>query len=136
MLEDEGKKIRYTFPKKERLSSKKEIRELFENGSSFYLPPFKVIFQPYTPTSDTSGFYHKVLFSIPKRNFKKAVTRNKIKRRLKEAYRLNKHQLLKPNFVGLPLLIAYIYIGKKVDSYEMIEEKLKASLTRLKKSRL
>ena len=134
MLEDEGKKIRYTFPKKERLSSKKEIRELFEDGSSFYLYPFKVIFRPYNPES--SGLYHKVLFSIPKRNFKKAVTRNKIKRRLKEAYRLNKHQLLKPDFVGHPLLIAYIYVGKKVYSYKIIEEKLIASLNRLKKSRL
>ena len=118
MLDDEGKKISYTFPKKERLSSKKEIGELFENGSSFYLYPFKVLFHPYTP--DESRFYHKVLFSIPKRNFKKAVTRNKIKR----------------NFVGRPLLIAYIYIGKEVYSYKTIEEKLIASLNRLKKNRL
>lgn len=133
MLDDEGKKISHTFPKKERLSSKKEIRELFKHGSSFYLYPFKVIFLHFTP--EDAGYYHKVLFSVPKRNFKKAVTRNKIKRRLKEAYRLNKHLLLKPDFVGLPLLIAYIYVGKQVYDYKIIEDKLIASLIRLKKSR-
>ena len=124
--------MRHTFPKKERLNNKKEIKELFENGSSFYLYPFKVLFHPYTPEGDEP--YHKVLFSIPKKRFKKAVTRNKIRRRLKEAYRLNKHSLLKPNFMGGPWLIAYIYVGKKVYSYKMVESKLIASLNRLKES--
>lgn len=130
MSDYEGKKTRYAFPKKERLSSKKEIKELFDNGSSFYLHPFKVIF--LASQSDEVDIHHKVLFSVPKRNFKKAVTRNKIKRRLKEAYRLNKHLLLKPEFVGLQLLIAYIYVGRKVYSYKMMQDKLIASFDRLK----
>lgn len=134
MLMDEGQKIRNTFSKKERISSKKEIKELFGDGSSFYLYPFKVLYLPY---QDQSGpDVNKILISVPKRNFKKAVTRNKIKRRIKEAYRLNKQLLLKPNKVDLPLLIAYIYIGKDVHGFDFVEEKLIASLHRLKGKRL
>jgi ribonuclease P protein component len=130
MAESEGKQIRYTFSKKERLSSKILIRELFTKGSSFYLYPFKVVYLPLTDNSVTS-VTHQVLFTVPKRRFKKAVVRNFIRRRMREAYRLNKSDLYL-HFPATPLLLAFIYTGKENPSFEEINTKLKASLKRLK----
>jgi len=115
-----------TFGKSERLCSKKLIKELFNRGSSFYTHPFKVIF---LPNPDQEVVQHQLLISVPKRNFKKAVDRNKIKRRIKEAYRLNKKHF--PVDANNPLMIAYIYTAKESLKYELIQEKLKNSLLRL-----
>lgn len=115
-----------TFGKPERLCSKKQIKELFNRGSSFYVYPFKVI---YLPNSDQSNTNSQILISVPKRNFKKAVDRNKIKRRVKEAYRLNKQHFT--SIAENPLLIAYIYTAKESLDYQRIQEKLKDTLQRL-----
>lgn len=113
-----------TFSKLERLTSKTLIQELFSNGSSFYLFPFKVMYIKADPDQPS----HQVLFSIPKRNFKRAVDRNRIKRQLKEAYRLNKSII-----ANLPdkLCIGYIYTFKEKLPYANLEKKLSESLIRL-----
>ncbi|MDN5205083.1 ribonuclease P protein component [Fulvivirgaceae bacterium BMA10] len=129
MNDNARKKAQYTFSKNERLNSKKLIQELFTKGSSFCLYPIKIIY--LHQASDAEGS-NKVLFTVSKKRFKKAVDRNKIKRRLREAYRLNKYQLLDPDLSGDPLLIAYIYIGRDILSFKEIESKLKDSLLRLK----
>jgi ribonuclease P protein component len=74
---------------------------------------------------------NQVLISTPKFFFKKSVDRNKLKRRIKEAYRLHK-QVLENKQARFYLLIGYIYIGKEISSYQSIEEKLKQSLLRLR----
>lgn len=117
--------VNYTFKKAERLSSKKDIQELFDNGSSFYLHPFKII---TLPTSHS--ILHQVLFSVPKRNFKRAVDRNRIKRKMREAYRLHKHLISTEPQV---LHIAYIYTSKQLLDYASIENPLKQSLIRINK---
>lgn len=114
----------YKFRKEERLSSKKIIQELFDNGSSFYLYPFKVV---YTIQPDKS-LPNQVLFSVPKRNFKKAVDRNRIKRQLREAYRLNK-SLLQDSEVKF--CIGYIYTSKEKIPSKKVVEQLRESLVRL-----
>ncbi len=124
----------YTFPKKERLSSKKVIQELFQKGSSFTLYPFKIIYL----FSDTPvEAYPQVLFTVPKRSFKKAHDRNQIRRRCKEAYRLNKHLLYtNSTSASTPLYItaiAFIYTGKEIFLYWPIEKKLSSALQRLAK---
>lgn len=95
-----------TFGKAERLHSKKLIQELFSKGSSFYLHPFKILIIP-NPVSEKGG--HQILVSVSKRNFKKAIDRNTIKRRIKEAYRLQKGDLN----VSAPLLVAFLYMAKE-----------------------
>ena len=118
--------MKNTFKKVERLKKKKDIQELFNRGSSFYLYPFKILFIQENTLVD-EGACHQILISVPKRKFKKAVDRNKLKRRIREAYRLNKRFL---DFPG-KLLIAYIYTAKDILPYQEIESKLVLSLKRL-----
>ena len=78
-----------TLPKSERLSSRKSIETLFASGhQSFSAYPLRAVFLP----TEESGVC--VLFSVSKRHFKRAVRRNRIKRQLREAYRLNKQMLV------------------------------------------
>jgi len=114
---------RYTFGKNERLSKEKHIQELFDKGSSFYSFPFKVFFMPHP---DPAPSTHQVLVSVSKRNFKRAVDRNLIKRRIREAYRLNKERFPAQN----KLLIAYIYSVKDILPSAQIQERLVKTIKR------
>lgn len=80
-----------TLGKHERLKSRKLINELFENGNSFHHFPFKIVYKSIT--NDKESFPVKFAVSVSKRNFKLAVDRNRIKRKIREAYRLNKLSL-------------------------------------------
>jgi ribonuclease P protein component len=112
-----------TFKKDEKLTSEKWIKELFAKGSSFYLHPFKVITLPHP----IEPFPHQVLISVPARTFKRAVDRNLLKRRIREAHRLNKHILT----TNQKWLIAYIYTAKEILPSAVIHEKLPLALTRI-----
>jgi ribonuclease P protein component len=112
-----------TFPKQEKLKSKKIIKDLFEKGSSFYLYPFKVYFIKNSEADTTAA--PQLLFSVSKRNFKRAVKRNRIKRLLREAYRINKPALLNkipPAF--FPLAIGIMYVSKEELPFDIIQNKL------------
>jgi ribonuclease P protein component len=115
---------KFTFKKEERLSREKTIQELFEKGSSFYLYPFKVYFMQ-NPNPDSAT--HQVLISVSKKNFKRAVDRNSIKRRIREAYRRNKNLLPGQN----KLAIAYIYSVKEILPTAQIQERLVKTFKRL-----
>ncbi|NNF21326.1 MAG: ribonuclease P protein component [Saprospiraceae bacterium] len=119
--------MRFTFNKSARLSSRKDIKELFEKGSSFFLFPFKVL---YLEDPQQSSSTHQVLISVPKKNHKSAVKRNRIKRLIREAYRLNQHIISEVS--EKKLLIAYIYVSGDVLPYKEVETKLKKVLIRLK----
>jgi ribonuclease P protein component len=118
--------VRHTFHKAERLHSKKLIRLLFEKGIIQKLYPLLFMYLPY-PEGDT----HQVLFSVPRKNFKKAVDRNRIRRQMREAYRINKHIITSNEEVSIPFLIGYVYIGKLKLPYQKVEEKILISLHRL-----
>jgi ribonuclease P protein component len=115
-----------TFSKDERLSSKKVIQELFKEGSNFFIHPFRVFYLP----SPAATCKDQVLFSVPRRNFKRAVDRNLIKRRLREAYRVNK-AMLDQNENSLQFYIAFVYIAKNVLTFDEVNGKLKDALLRL-----
>lgn len=113
-----------TLGKAERLHSKKLIQELFTKGSSFYLHPFKVLVL-VNPLPNAAS--HQILVSVSKRNFKRAKDRNTVKRRVKEAYRLQK-----ANFKSSPsLLIAFIYIAKEVLPSSTIHPALNQALKKV-----
>jgi len=118
------------FPKEERLSSKKLIEELFEKGSSSYLHPFRLIFIGKLSPEQR---FPQLLISVPKRNFKKAVDRNRIRRQIREAYRINKNTLFSeigPEFA--PSHMAILYTAKEKITFKKLEEKLILILKRLK----
>jgi ribonuclease P protein component len=119
---------KFTFKKEERLNREKWIQELFEKGSSFILYPFRIV---YLPHPDPLYPAHQVLISVSTRNFKKSVDRNTIKRRIREAYRLNKLKILSPG----KWLIAYIYIAKEMFPSEMIHQKLALTFERIQRNK-
>ena len=113
----------FTFPAKERLKSSKAISLLFENGNAVYSSPIKAIWIFVTEKSDSPV---KVTFSVAKKNFKRAVDRNTLKRRMREAYRLNKNTLQKilPVNDTLSLQIIFIYTEKEIVSYAKVEKSI------------
>jgi ribonuclease P protein component len=114
-----------SFPKTQRLTSKKLIEQIFEQGKSFNISPFRVI---VLQNPDQQTHSHQALFSVPARNFKRAVDRNILKRRMREAYRLNK-SLLPPD---PKWLLAYIYTAREIHPFKLIEQKMVEALQRLK----
>jgi ribonuclease P protein component len=117
--------MNYQLPKNERLHAEKSIKELFHEGSSFFLFPFKVQF--FVKKEVPLGT-QKVLFSVSKRKFKKAVDRNFVKRRIKEAYRLNKHLITFPN---IELNIGFIYVAGNLMEFSEIQPKIVLCLKKL-----
>ena len=118
----------YSFSKEEHLCRKKLIQELFGQGSSFGLYPLRFIWRPAeAPTSAPP----QVLISVSKRTFKRAVDRNRLKRLMREAYRLNKHRLMEAPEGHPVALLGLIYTGKEEKPFAVVEKKLISGLERL-----
>lgn len=117
----------FTFKKEERLCSKKQFDKLFAEGTSFLAYPVKVIF---VETENSGRYSAQAAFAVSKKLFKRAVKRNLLKRRMREAYRLNK-----PNFYlrcgNKKLAVIFIYVGKEILSYQRIESAMKKALNRI-----
>lgn len=122
-------KKRFTFTKEERLCSKKTIDKLFADGESFLAYPFKVVFlrNPISLKSPVQAG-----FSVGKRNFKRAVQRNRIKRLMRESYRLNKPELYK-KINSNRLAVFFIFIGKSIPKYPEVEKGMKNAIKKLVK---
>ena len=105
------------FKKDERLCSRKLIETLFSSGKSLSAFPFRVQYL-YVPRSGET--VSQVMFPVPKKRFKRAVKRNLIRRRAKEAFRLNKHLLYADIPEGYTLIAAFIYVDAAIQPYDSI----------------
>jgi ribonuclease P protein component len=117
-----------TFPRKEKLKSKKLIDQLFIEGQGVSSYPIKLL---YLKTELPFDVAIQTGVTVPKKNFKSAVKRNRIKRLLRESYRLNKDQIFNNSEGGFAFL--FIYLGKKMPEYQEIDENIKTVLHKFKK---
>jgi len=122
--------IKNTFKKEERLCSKRSIDSLFHNGSSFVVYPFRVVF---LKTELTLAFPVQIILSVPKRRFKHAVSRNRIKRKMRECYRLQKSTALLPTISKNPinLLLAIQYVAKEELASQVMFSKMQVALAKI-----
>jgi ribonuclease P protein component len=121
---------KFTLKAEERLKSKKDIENLFEVGRSYFKFPFKLIFIKQENTDGNVPI--KFSISVPKKKIKTAVDRNLIKRRTREAYRLNKHNL-QENLIqhGYKVSLMFIYLENDVKKFAVIEKSIKKHLDEL-----
>lgn len=120
----------YTFKKEERLCNKSLIDGLYHRGSSFLCYPYKVSFLVSETQLPAPA---QVVFPVARKRFKKAVDRNLIRRRTREAYRLHKEAQLYA-FLGernIQLILSLSYVGKEILPYKQIEKKLVKTLAQL-----
>ncbi len=101
---------RYTLQAIERLKLRKQIETLFQTGEAFSVFPLRIVYK-MLPLADASASPVQVGFSIPKKRIRKAVGRNRVRRLLKEAWRLQKHPLYQAIPEGLQLHCFLIYTG-------------------------
>ena len=117
-----------TFPKTERLCGKNAIERLYAEGETLLFYPVRIVFC----TAPKEEVPARCLISAPKKKFKHATDRNRIKRQIREAYRLNKHamyRLLEGKDYQLHLAITYI--GSKIEPTGFVAKKIKAALDKL-----
>lgn len=117
--------VNHKFPRTEKLKSSKTIEQLFSDGQNHFKYPIKVFYLPQ-PLAESN----QAAFAVPKRNFKLAVDRNRIKRQLREAYRLNKHLLEENSNKKYAML--FLFLGKEKPQYDQL---VKAMVSVLKKLR-
>jgi ribonuclease P protein component len=111
--------MKFTLGKQERLKSRKLIGRLYEEGSSVKAFPLRMM---YLQTEHTSDFPSQVGVSVGKRNYKRAPDRNRLKRLMRETYRLQK-EIVYDN-LDKPYVFMISYIGKEEKTYEEIFSKM------------
>ena len=121
----------FKFPVKERIKSKKVIATLFKEGKSQFVFPFKLFYlvkSTVNPDEDTIQF----AVSIPKKKIKSAVKRNLLKRRTREAYRLNKHFLnIEKPLENHKVYLMFVYVDSEVKKFDIIEKSIIKHLKKL-----
>jgi ribonuclease P protein component len=107
----------FSYPKNEKLKSRKTIDLLFTEGKSVSKYPLRLVYTPLKESDEKLKFG----VSVSKKHFKKAVDRNYFKRLLRECYRLNKNLII--DKIEQPVAIMFFYQTKERLSYQEINEK-------------
>lgn len=120
---------RATFKKAERLKSRKLIELIFTEGDSFVQFPVRFV---YGLAALPSSVPMQTAVSVSKKQFKTAVSRNRIKRLLRESFRIQKHSLYHAlQSQNKQLVLMILYVGKKEPEFHELKEIIKVSLERL-----
>ena len=114
----------YTFSKREKLCKRTHIQQLFAEADSLSSYPLRLLYAPI-PALEAP---YQLLISVPKRQFKRAVHRNRLKRLIREGYRLQKHMLPQ---LKQPYALALIYIGREELLYQTIYQSVGELMRRL-----
>ena len=122
----------YTLPRSERLRSLKAIRRMFGEGRGGFVYPYRYIWIADKQEGASEGRGIEVMFSVPKKFHKRANKRNLLKRRTREAYRLNREELCERiSQAGVEVNLAFIYSTKEVHSYKTIENAVQKILAQV-----
>lgn len=119
---------KYTFSKKERLCSRKVISELFEKGNSFYSEPFRLL---WLESDKVLPCPAQTAISVGKKAFAGAVERNRLKRLIREAWRLNKDKLyMQLEKLNMQIALMIIYSGSKMPEYRELETRMEELISK------
>lgn len=124
---------KHTLGKASRLKSRKQLDELFRSGKAFNLPPYRVLFITESLTEEGAPALQFGV-SAPSRHFKRAVHRNLVKRRIREAYRQQRHALealLQEK--GLAMKLFFICTARELPEWETLNDKMGVALQKLEK---
>jgi len=119
---------RNTFGKEEHLCGKTAIDELYNTGERFFLYPFRILYKRVPKESVPV----RCLVNAPKRRFKHAVDRNRLKRLMREAYRKNKHALFEMmEKEDATMQVAITYNGDTIESQAFVEKRMRKVLEQI-----
>jgi len=122
---------KYSLNSTERIKHRKIIEEIFSKGSTVYKDFIRI---NYIKADFKDGKIAKVAFSVPKKKFKRAYKRNRLKRVMREVYRKNKpefYDILSNKSIKIALL--FVYLDDEIKDYDIIEKTMKSALDKLVK---
>lgn len=118
----------FAFRKNERITGKKKTETLFAHGKSFISYPLRVV---YIVNEQTLSRGCSILISVPKKRIKKAVQRNRIKRLIRESYRLNKDLINSISIHEVSIDIAFIYVKDVESKFSLIQKSMRKALIQI-----
>ena len=124
------------FLKRERLTLQNDIEQLFEKGQAFMAYPLRVVYVSGAAQNKVVPGL-SVLVGAPKKRIRQAASRNRVKRLIREAYRLNKGALFDAcRQSGKYIHIAFMYVSNDIRTYAEMEKAVRKALDRIRKKEI